>query len=408
MQNRSNTPWTSIILLFLSSLTCLICFGSGAAMSISGVMEYVSGNAEIAISTLMLSAGSIFLGIVILPAVYYSVMRILNKPAIDLPINKIPTIALIIIWISAVGLELLLQKQASLFILMIPLNLLTVALPVWILVRIATQGLDAGSNERQWGTITVSMTIVPILIGVAEILMIAIMGIIAIIWISQYPSLLRSIEVLGTRLMYTRNPDALVRILTPYLLNPTVIIAGLIFFSVFTPLIEEILKPFGVWIGANKVITHQQGFALGALCGGAYALVESLGALSSNSSAWGLLSIARAGSDLLHIFTAGLMGWALVSAWQERKYLRLGLTYLVVVLIHGMWNALSLASAIGVAIGYMSNPSPWLKSLPVVSIIGLMLLALLNLFVLIRANRILRESLPSKNQVHATGVEVIE
>ncbi len=408
MQNRRNTPWTSILLLFLSSLSSLICFGAGAVMGFTGLMEYLSGNVEFAKSTLMLSAGLLFLGTVFLPAVYYSFMRISNKPEADLPLQRIPTTALIIVWIAAAGLGLLLEKQESMFLLLLPLNLLTVVLPVWILARIALHGLDVGSNERRWGTITVGMAIVPFLIGIAEIMIIAFIGIVAIIWISLNPSLLHSIEALSARLMYTSNPDALVRILTPYLLNPAVIITGLIFFSVFTPLIEEVLKPLGVWLGSNQIITPQQGFAFGALCGAGYTLVESLGALSSSSNAWGLLSIARAGSDLLHIVTTGLMGWALVSAWRERKYLQLGLTYLAVVLLHGIWNALSLSSAVGIAIGYMSNLSPWLKSLPVISVTGLMMLVLLNFSILIRANRILRETSPSQIQIDTIGVEPID
>jgi hypothetical protein len=407
MQNHINTPWPSILLLLLSSFSCLICFSTGALVGFTGLMEFASGNSEVVKSTLMLSMGSIFLGIILLPAVYYSFMRILNKPAMDLPLQRIPTTALIIVWIAAAGLGLLLEKQDSMLLLLLPLNVLTVVMPVWILARIAIRGLDVGSNECRWGTITVGMTIVPFLIGIAEIIAIAFIGIVAIIWIGVNPSILNAIEALSARLMYTNNPDALARILTPYLLNPAVIITCLIFFSVFTPLIEEAIKPLGVWLSPNQIMTPRLGFAIGALCGAGYALVESLGALSSSYSSWGLLSLARAGSDLLHIVTAGLMGWALVSAWRERKFLQLGLTYLVVILLHGIWNGLSLASATGIAVGYMTNPSPWLKSLPVISIIGLMILALLNFSILIRSNKILRETSPSQIQIDTTGEEPI-
>jgi hypothetical protein len=53
---------------------------------------------------------------------------------------------------------------------------------------------------------------------------------------------------------------------------------------------------------------------------------------------------ARIGTGVIHIFTAGLMGWALALAWQENRYLRLGVTYLVAVLIHGLWNGLTLVT----------------------------------------------------------------
>jgi hypothetical protein len=40
------------------------------------------------------------------------------------------------------------------------------------------------------------------------------------------------------------------------------------------------------------------------------------------------------------------MGWALVLAWQERRYLRLGLTYILAVAIHGIWNGMVILTAV--------------------------------------------------------------
>jgi hypothetical protein len=48
------------------------------------------------------------------------------------------------------------------------------------------------------------------------------------------------------------------------------------------------------------------------------------------------------GTGVIHILTSGLTGWALALAWRERQYLRLGLVYLGVALIHGLWNGLTL------------------------------------------------------------------
>jgi len=61
--------------------------------------------------------------------------------------------------------------------------------------------------------------------------------------------------------------------------------------------------------------------------------------MPTSGLAW---SIGRAGTDLLHILTSGLMGLALYYAFQKGKYLRLILTYLMVVILHGSWNFFSL------------------------------------------------------------------
>ena len=259
--------------------------------------------------------------------------------------------------------------------------------PVWVFIRIGLRGLDAGSNERRWGTFTVGLTVVPILIGIAEVIVILIAGTGVILWIVLNPHLINSLESLSMRLMYSSNPDTITRILAPYIFTPTMMIAVLVFFSVLIPIIEELIKPLGVWISPNKIVSPSQGFALGVLGGAAYSLVESLGVSPGFSGTDNLLSIIRAGTDLLHVTTAGLMGWALVSAWRDKKYIQLGITYLVVIVIHGLWNAMALSSAAQIAMDYISNPSPWLTSMPIVTSMGLVVLSIVNLFILIMANR---------------------
>jgi hypothetical protein len=281
-------------------------------------------------------------------------------------------------------------KNASISMLLIPLNLLTFVLPVWILVRIGLQGLDAGSAERRWGTVAVGMTIVPLLIGILEIMVVVFIAALVILWISFNPSLMNQIESLGNRLIYINNPDAILKILSPYIFQPAVIFALLAFLSVCIPLVEELIKPLAVWLDPKSLVSPGQGFAVGVLGGASYALVESLGVSPGISGSMNILSVARVGTDLLHITTAGLMGWALVRCWQERKLLQLGATYLIVILLHGLWNALSLSSALGSAVSYMPNPSPLLQNLSMVSTIGLVFLTFINLAILIRANQWVR------------------
>ncbi len=52
--------------------------------------------------------------------------------------------------------------------------------------------------------------------------------------------------------------------------------------------------------------------------------------------------LARTGTSAVHILTAGLTGWALALTWQKRRFLPLLLAYLCSVMIHGLWNGLTL------------------------------------------------------------------
>ena len=386
MQSKNESPWRSILLLLLSGIACIIFLCTGLVMSIAGLFAVGTGDAETATSTLMFAGGMVVLGLVLIPSVYYSFMHILDRPARPLPFNRVPTYVLVIAWTISAAFTILIDSKDSSSFLLILFNLVTIILPIWILVRIGLRGLDAGSPERQWGTFTVGLTIVPFIIGLLEIFLLMAAGIAAFVWVMLNPESLNSLENLSTRLLYTSNPDTIIKILSPYFFNPAVIILGLMFFSILVPVVEETIKPLGVWLGPKRLASPEQGFAIGVLCGAAYALMESLGIMPGLPETSNLLSIVRAGTDLLHVATTGLMGWALVSAWRERKFLQLGLIFLLVISLHGLWNAFALFSSTQLALANLPNPSQWGQALPVISIIGLGILTLSNLFILYSVN----------------------
>ena len=91
---------------------------------------------------------------------------------------------------------------------------------------------------------------------------------------------------------------------------------------------------------------------------------------------------------MMHVFTAGLMGWALANAWQNKQYIKLILSYFAAIVIHGLWNALVI----------FTNFSTFQVKSPIVPgyviIIGptiLLLIAFGSLSLLIRSNRELRK-----------------
>jgi hypothetical protein len=78
------------------------------------------------------------------------------------------------------------------------------------------------------------------------------------------------------------------------------------------------------------------------ICGGIFAFLESLGLFGTPfSGEWSAVVAARLGTGILHALASGLVGWAIVSAWNERKVVRAGFVTLLAVFLHGLWNALA-------------------------------------------------------------------
>jgi RsiW-degrading membrane proteinase PrsW (M82 family) len=181
-------------------------------------------------------------------------------------------------------------------------------------------------------------------------------------------------EMLGRQLSYASSPEVVIRTLAPYLLQPGIAYLFFVSLAVVVPLVEEVLKPLGVWLLAACKMTPAEGFALGALSGAGYALLESL-MIAIFPEQWLVAVLARIGTGLLHLVTTGMMGWALVLAWEKRAYLRLGVTYLSVVLLHSLWNGLSISSSTLPMLASYADQAQWAERLGEVAPIGLGLLA---------------------------------
>jgi RsiW-degrading membrane proteinase PrsW (M82 family) len=133
----------------------------------------------------------------------------------------------------------------------------------------------------------------------------------------------------------------LIDLLTPIVLNPIVLVSFLVIFAIIVPIVEEVFKPIGVWMFASRLKSPAQGFALGALSGAAFSLVETFGS-SGQTTDWAGLLTVRIGTSILHITSTALMGWGIALAWQHRQYGKLFLIYLGSCTLHGAWNASAL------------------------------------------------------------------
>jgi hypothetical protein len=177
--------------------------------------------------------------------------------------------------------------------------------------------------------------------------------------------------------------------------NSGVLFLSFAFISVLVPLVEESLKPIGVWFLAGQKITPAMGFGYGVISGAGFGLFENLGNTSAGGDTWALLAATRITTLLLHCFTAGLVGWALASAWSQRRYLRLGVAFAIAVLIHGLWNGmaiLSLASSLPDMVN-ISIPTSY-QRLGSLADVGVIVLGVLVLVLFIGFNAGLRRTTP--------------
>jgi hypothetical protein len=340
------------------------------------------------------SLGSI--GALMVPSAYYALMRILERKAIDSRqiIRKLRPGTWIIFLPVVFGLGYLVSKVPEIaWLALPPLHVLAVGIPIAWMLYLAMRKLPSGSSQRMWGVYDSGMSLAPILIMIFEILAGLIFVVALAFYLSTRPQVAERLIALVRELQGMKSQEAAIQILAPFLVRPLVIGSVILFAAVIVPLVEEIFKPIGVWLLVGAKMSPQAGFVAGALSGAGYGFVESL-ALSGNSQDWISLVIARMGTSAVHILTASLTGWALVQAWQRRRFLRLALAYFCAVSIHGLWNGLTIAFSFK-ALAQMENLSlnlPIIDNLGVIAPIGLLMIAAGCFLGLIGANMYLRRS----------------
>lgn len=278
-----------------------------------------------------------------------------------------------------------LAEQGTSGWLLAPLNLLMVLIPLWWLVELGRLQLTPESKQRRWGTMTLSVFVSLPVIMLVEIVVILTLLIIGSIWLIGQPQFAPILQQIGGDFVFDSLAGELPQIdFLPLLNKPEVIFAAFLGISLIIPMIEEALKPLAIWFLLKRRLTPADGFVVGMLCGAAFALVESAFSLSTAGGMdWGFTVLGRAGTGLLHVFTAGLNGWALAAAWQDARHIRQGMVYALTVLIHGIWNFFAVflgIAQVGVDFPLPADPlltrlAPWILSV----MAGLMVAALFSM-----------------------------
>jgi hypothetical protein len=394
MAARSEAHVPSLIQGVLSTLALLFLWGGALIAVFMGMANAVFQDPAMSdpLSMFLLSALLFGSGVLLLPSIYYGLFRAFGRPTVDtLPWLRRTHPSL---WIFAFPIILAIgygvsQLPVLSWIALPPLHLLAVGIPVGWMLFLAVRDLPLGRSQRLWGVFDSGLVLAPALITFFELLAVIVFILLAAFYIAGQPELVGKIMSLAETIQETPpSPDVLLEEFGPYLVSPAVIFSVMIFGAVIVPLIEELIKPIGVWLLAKRRLRPAAGFAAGALSGAGYALFESL-ALASGGQEWTALMVARMGTASVHILTSAITGWALVQAWTRRRYLVLGLSYLTAVAIHGLWNGLTIFSAF-TALAEMQNlpfEIPMATGLAMVAPTSLVILGMASLGVLILFNR---------------------
>lgn len=388
----------SIWQLGLTLIAIFAVWGTALSMALLGLVQRFSPAATTADSLpfLLLSASLVLIGFLLAPSAWYALMHLMGRgttAAISFSGFLIPAIIVILIPLVLFAGDWISNQEGFAWLLLPPFHILAISLPVLFLTFLAVHGIPLGSPQRAWGVFAAGSFLGPVLIFAAEMLALLAIMAVAVLWISSQPDLLNELMDLMNGLQ-TGNlqPEQAQSFILPYLTKPAVVLTIGIFGAVLVPLIEELLKPIGVWFLVGTRLTPAGGFVAGILCGAGYALIESLG-LASSGAEWASLVVARMGTAGVHIFTTGLSGWALALAWKQNSYLRLGWVYLFNVFFHGLWNAMTLTIVVS-SIPRLGNNIIYTRLEKIAEFAPMILgaLAVLSIIGLLVANRYLSKS----------------
>ena len=340
-----HTP--SIWQLGLSLVAILVLWTLAISMAAVGLLQRFSP-ASAAVNSLpffLMSAGLFLVGVLLLPSAGYALRRLMGRGSarsISVRGLFIPAIILVIVPLALFAGNWIASQLDFAWLLLPPFHLLAISLPILFITYLAIHGLALGSPQRVSGIFAAGSFLGPALIFAAEFMVLLAILAVGVFWLASNQELMTSLAAQMERLQNgSISPEQVQQLLLPYLNKPVLIFGVGLFAAVIVPLIEELLKPVGVWFLVGTAIKPADGFVAGILCGAGYALIESLG-LASSGEAWASLAVARIGTAGIHILTTGLSGWALALAWRQNRYIRLGGVYLFNVFYHGLWNALTL------------------------------------------------------------------
>ncbi|HEX9388114.1 MAG TPA: PrsW family glutamic-type intramembrane protease [Anaerolineales bacterium] len=338
----SQTHLPSLLSSLLFLLGAVLILSTGLLMGGTALLLVAQGkNIQIQQTILFVAFG--FEAVILFLAAFFSFQKTLQKPSADRETFFNLSLWQMIIIVLAASVSILVGSWVgaikSVNWLVLPILTIPAAvLPLGVLLGLGTRKLPLGTRWQTWSVLGLGMTLIPFVLLILEIVIAVILFFGVIAYLTTQPELVYRLQGLSQQILVLGpQSEAARELLSPLLTKPGVIVMALLYTALLVPAVEEIFKPLGVWLFASKLDSPAQGFALGALSGASYALIETIG-VSGQGGEWASLLFTRIGTGLLHITTSALMGAAIVVAIRQRNYLRLLGTYVLAVTLHGLWN----------------------------------------------------------------------
>lgn len=403
----------SLLQLLVSSFGLMTLVPAAGGLALIGMLSAVNDRSPGGQTVALFNGAwiAVVTALLLTPSLVQSVQRLSGKTPLHFTLThpmKVVSL-LLLVWAPLLLLGSQISQSRVAWVFFPPLLLAVVIIPLWWLIEFSRRGLPELKGQHEWGLVGFSLAAtMPLILIVETVIILA--GVAAgIVYIVSQPQLAESLMLLAQRITLVQgDPEALMRILQPYLRNPTIIFAVMLFTAGLVPFIEELFKPLAMWFIAGRKLTPAQGFIGGVICGAVFALLETLAALAvPMGSDWAVTATARLGTGLLHTAASGLVGWGLASAWSSGKYLRLAAAYGLAVVFHGVWNIFGILLGFGAVANFA--PESILGRLASAAPVVLPLLAVLLLAFLFGANQILRRAdAAEKNEKPAVDVILLQ
>lgn len=270
-------------------------------------------------------------------------------PAFELPPLKGRVFLLLAIaWIVMLALASAASLSGSFSTLLAALFVTPgIAVATLTFAWIGAGGLARGSRRRLLGALGFSITGSSLIAIVLQYIPI-ILGLVAAgVAAASNPQLLETIRQMQAQLENSGSLDELLNLLAPYLTQPWVLAVLLAYAAGVAPLTEELVKPLAVWLLGRRLQSPAQGFALGALGGAGFAIIEGFLSASMLVETPVIGLPARLASSLMHVTLSGIMGWGIASALLQKRWGRLAGAYALSVTLHGLWNGSAVLAVYG-------------------------------------------------------------
>jgi hypothetical protein len=387
----------SLLLLLFGGLGGLALLGRVIQLSIQEVypaLRRADFSSQTLPAAVVEACAMLFCILLLLPILATSWQALKGRPlrrAAIPPIRVWQVILLLAAWFSVLVSATGLVYVASFgWVLALPFFLLGITLPVAGLAWIGIGGLPGGSWRRLWAALGLGMLGGSGLALAVEYMLFAGIGLLATRLLPGNLDLDTILEQVKLQMQTATAGEEMIAILAPYLHNPLILIGILILFAGLGPLIEELCKPLAVLLTGRRLHSPAEGFALGALGGAGFALLEGLVSISGFVELAGVGLLMRAAASLMHILASGLVGWGYASLLLRRDYGRMLGMLLLAVGLHGLWNGSIVISLYG-AVLFSAEPTNLLPGLAMLAGLGtLMVIFALTLIFLPLLNYQLR------------------